>query len=50
MGDSSSKIKDKYKTIEEVQQALRTSGLESSNLIVGVDYTGSNLSQVLTYI
>jgi hypothetical protein len=39
---------NKYKTNEEVQKALRTAGLESSNLIVGVDFTASNLSQVLT--
>eukprot|EP00164_Ancoracysta_twista_P000835 GFYU01001103.1.p1 GENE.GFYU01001103.1~~GFYU01001103.1.p1 ORF type:complete len:312 (+),score=61.09 GFYU01001103.1:107-937(+) len=35
-------IGDNYKTLEEVQRALRTSGLESSNLIIGVDYTKSN--------
>mmetsp|Transcript_32682 Transcript_32682/g.79152 ORF Transcript_32682/g.79152 Transcript_32682/m.79152 type:complete len:279 (-) Transcript_32682:331-1167(-) len=35
-------IKDNYHTIEEVQKALRTSGLESSNLILGIDYTKSN--------
>jgi len=49
MGCSSSKkepifsaIKDKYKTVEEVQNALRETGLESSNLIVGIDFTKSN--------
>jgi len=35
-------IADRFQTIEEVQAGLRESGLESSNLIVGVDYTKSN--------
>ena len=35
-------IQDKYKTLDEVQAALRRSGLESSNLIIGVDFTKSN--------
>jgi len=35
-------IKDKYKSLAEVQDALRQSGLESSNLILGIDYTKSN--------
>ncbi len=35
-------IRDNYKSIQEVQQALREAGLESSNLIVGIDFTGSN--------
>lgn len=35
-------IADKYKTYAEVQEALRSAGLESSNLIIGVDYTKSN--------
>jgi len=34
--------KDKYRSIEEVQEALRQAGLESSNLIIGIDYTKSN--------
>ena len=36
---------DRFKTTEEVTQALRTAGLESSNLIVAVDFTRSNLQQ-----
>lgn len=46
MGCSSSSfytIKDNYKSIEEVQQHLISEGMESSNLILGVDYTKSNL-------
>jgi hypothetical protein len=35
-------IPDRFTTIEQVQQALREAGLESSNLILGIDYTGSN--------
>jgi len=35
-------FKDQYETLEQVQEALRKSGLESSNLIVGVDFTKSN--------
>ena len=33
------KIVDKYESYEEVQKALRNAGLESSNLIIAVDYT-----------
>jgi len=33
---------DKFKSIDEVQAALRNSGLESSSLILGIDYTKSN--------
>jgi len=36
------KISDKFTTLEEVQQGLRQFGLESSNLIIGVDFTKSN--------
>merc|ERR1711934_1097120 len=36
-------IPDKYENLESVQYALRKAGLEASNLIVGVDYTKSNL-------
>jgi hypothetical protein len=35
-------IGDNYKTYEELQQALRDAGLESSNLIIGIDFTKSN--------
>ncbi|XP_042519998.1 E3 ubiquitin-protein ligase RGLG4 [Macadamia integrifolia] len=35
-------IPDNFKTLEQVTAALRESGLESSNLIVGIDFTKSN--------
>lgn len=35
-------IANQYRTIEQVQEALRTNGLESCNLIVGIDFTKSN--------
>ena len=31
-----------YNTLEDLQEALNKAGLESSNLIVGIDFTGSN--------
>jgi E3 ubiquitin-protein ligase RGLG len=46
MGSSKSRIPDVYKTYSEVQTALRKEGLESSNLIVGIDFTKSNLYNV----
>lgn len=33
---------DNYKSLAQVQQALRRKGLESSNLIIGIDFTKSN--------
>lgn len=41
-GNTFRPFQDKYETIEEVQEALRNAGLESSNLILGIDYTKSN--------
>ena len=35
-------IGDNYRSVEDVQQALLHAGLESSNLIVGIDFTKSN--------
>eukprot|EP00727_Mastigamoeba_balamuthi_P001919 m51a1_g11724 hypothetical protein (296) ;mRNA; f:104990-106192 len=35
---------NKYESLEMVQDGLRRSGLESSNLILGIDYTISNVS------
>ncbi|KAA8542205.1 hypothetical protein F0562_023357 [Nyssa sinensis] len=37
-----SKIDDNYSTLEQVTDALTRAGLESSNLIVGIDFTKSN--------
>lgn len=35
-------FKDRFETYEQLEQALRKAGLESSNLIIGVDFTKSN--------
>lgn len=35
-------IADAFETLEQVQHALRTAGLESSQLILGIDFTKSN--------
>jgi len=50
MGCSESKKKPKfaaignnYQSLGEVQEALKRAGLESSNLMLGIDYTKSNL-------
>eukprot|EP00249_Psilotum_nudum_P001186 c13542_g1_i1 orf=493-1737(-) len=37
-----SHIGDQYNSLEQVTEALRAAGLESSNLIVGIDFTKSN--------
>ncbi|XVF49746.1 hypothetical protein PTKIN_Ptkin04bG0038300 [Pterospermum kingtungense] len=37
-----SKIDDNYNSLEQVTDALAQAGLESSNLIVGIDFTKSN--------
>jgi hypothetical protein len=41
-GVSFSAIKDRFTSLAAVQEALRQRGLESSELIVGVDFTSSN--------
>lgn len=35
-------IRDKYSNLNEVSEAICKSGLESCNLIIGIDYTKSN--------
>ncbi|XP_052174409.1 E3 ubiquitin-protein ligase RGLG2-like [Diospyros lotus] len=37
-----SRIADNYNSVEQVTDALASAGLESSNLIVGIDFTKSN--------
>ena len=37
-----SRIFDNYPTLDKVAEALRESGLESSNLVIGIDFTKSN--------
>lgn len=37
------KIADKFQTIEEVSNAVKNAGVDSSNLIFGIDFTKSNL-------
>ncbi|PIN27049.1 putative E3 ubiquitin ligase [Handroanthus impetiginosus] len=37
-----SRIDDNYNTLDQVTEALARAGLESSNLIVGIDFTKSN--------
>ena len=39
------RIADTFTSLPEVTAALRRSGVESSNLVIAVDYTGSNSTQ-----
>jgi len=41
---SFARIADNYRTLGEVEEALRRQGLETSKLIVAIDYTKSNLA------
>ena len=38
-------IQDKYTSFEDLQASMRKAGLESSQLIFGIDYTRSNITQ-----
>lgn len=38
-------MKNLFLEIKDVQKALKEAGVENSNLIIGVDYTGSNVSK-----
>lgn len=38
-------IKDNYESVAQIKEDLRKNGLESSNLIIGIDFTASNGSQ-----
>ncbi|MFK7827674.1 MAG: hypothetical protein AB8G05_26245 [Oligoflexales bacterium] len=38
-------IKNSFETVEQIKAALREERLESSDLIIGIDFTGSNSSQ-----
>ncbi|ELP89567.1 copine-5, putative [Entamoeba invadens IP1] len=42
--NSGTEITCPYKTLEELQEVLKKEGLKDSNLIVGIDMTGSNIS------
>lgn len=37
-------IQDQYLTLTQLNEALNSAGLESSNLLIGIDYTSSNTS------
>ncbi|EEY58320.1 uncharacterized protein PITG_00973 [Phytophthora infestans T30-4] len=44
--DAFQPIPDSYNSVEEVQKALRQVGLQSSDLIIAVDFTESNLTVI----
>ncbi|PVD36683.1 hypothetical protein C0Q70_03669 [Pomacea canaliculata] len=43
--DDVAAIADRFNSLEEVSDTMRRAGLESCNLIFGIDYTGSNYMQ-----